>query len=160
MSFRYELKLRPRTSGSRDDPQATFYWPPVGPSSFRAPFGPRLAAIGAVPPLNVDLVRLALLVFAADRSTMRKVGTTNWSSRDFSLTVPVSDARSWEPAADELCDLLHLLTGDTWVLDFRNARPPEGELGQEARPAKSVPSGSDERRRRFCSWCARISTST
>ena len=66
MSFRYELKLRPRTSGSRDDPLATFYWPAKGPSSFRAPFGPRLAAIGDVPPLNVDLVRLALLAFAAE----------------------------------------------------------------------------------------------
>ena len=125
MSFRYELKLRPRTSGSRDDPQATFYWPAVGPSSFRAPFGPRLAAIGAVPTPSVDLVRLALLVFAADRSTIRKVGTTNWSSRDFSLTVPVSDAKSWEPAADELCGLLRLLTGDTWELGFRNARAPK-----------------------------------
>ena len=40
MSFRYELKLRPRTSGSRDDPLATFYWPAKGPSCFLAPFGP------------------------------------------------------------------------------------------------------------------------
>ena len=78
MSFPYELKLGPRTSDSRDNPLATFYWPADGPSSFFAPFGPRLAAIGAVPLLNVDLVRLALLVFAADRSTIRKVGTTNW----------------------------------------------------------------------------------
>ncbi len=125
MRFHYELKLRPPTSDSLDDPQATFYWPAKGPSSFIAPFGPRLAAIGAVPPLNVDLVRLALLVFAADRSTIRKVGTTNWSSRDFSLTVPVSDARPWEAASDELCSLLRFLTGDTWALGFRNARPPK-----------------------------------
>ena len=124
MSFRYELKLRPHTSGSRDDPLATFYWPAHGPSSFLAPFGPRLAAIGAVPPLNVDLVRLALLVFAADRSTIRKVGTTNWSSRDISLTVPVSDAQSWDTLSGELGSLLAFLTGDTWVLNFRNSRPP------------------------------------
>ena len=124
MSFRYELKLKPRTSDSRDDPLATFYWPADGPSSFLAPFGPRLAAIGAVPPLNVDLVRLALLVFAADRSTIRRVGTTNWSSRDFSLTVPVSDAQSWDTLSGELGNLLAFLTGDTWALNFRNARPP------------------------------------
>ena len=124
MSFRYELKLRPRTSGSRDDPLATFYWPANGPSSFIAPFGPRLANIGAVPPLNVDLVRLALLVFAADRSTIRRVGTTNWSRRDFSLTVPVSDAQSWESLSGQLGNLLAFLTGDTWALNFRNARPP------------------------------------
>ena len=124
MSFRYELKLRPRTSGSRDDPLATFYWPAKGPSSFLAPFGPRLAAIGEVPPLNVDLVRLALLVFAADRSAIRKVGKTNWSSRDFSLTVPVSDTQSWDALSDELRSLLAFLTGDTWTLNFKNARPP------------------------------------
>ena len=124
MSFPYELKLRPRTTGSRDVPLATFYWPANGPSSFRAPFGPRLATIGAVRPLNVDLVRLALLVFAADRSTIRRVGTTNWSSREFSLTVPVSDAQSWGTLSDELGSLLAFLTGDTWALNFRNARPP------------------------------------
>ena len=100
-----------------------FIGPAMGRSSFIAPFGPRLAAIGAVPPLNVDLVRLALLVFAADRSTIRRVGGTSWSSRDFSLTVPVSNAGSWEAAADELQNLLAFLTGDTWALDFKNARP-------------------------------------
>ena len=128
MSFYYELKLRPRTSGSRDDPRATFYWPADGPSSFIAPFGPRLANIGAVPPLNVDLVRLALLVFAADRSTIRRVGTTNWSSRDFSLTVPVSDAQPWNTLSGELGNLLAFLTGDTWALHFRNARPPREQV--------------------------------
>lgn len=70
MGFRYELKLRPRARQSRDDPLATFYWPAEDPSSFFTSYGPRLAAIGDVPLLNIDLVRLALLVFAADRSTI------------------------------------------------------------------------------------------
>ena len=125
MTFQYELKLRPRTSSSRDDPLETFYWPATGPSSFIAPFGPRLVCIGSVPPLNVDLVRLALLVFAADRSTIRKEGKTNWSCRNFSLTVPVSHAQSWDAVSDELGNLLGFLTGDTWELSFKNARPPK-----------------------------------
>ena len=154
MSFHYELKLRPRTRGSRDDPLATFYWPAEGPSSFSALFGPRLAAIGAVPPPNVDLVRLALLVFAADRSTIRRVGTTNWSSRDFSLTVPVSDARSWDTVSDELGGLLAFLTGDTWALDFRNARPPKEQALKKSDLQRAFPGGSDERRCRLCAWCA------
>jgi len=123
MSVRYELKLRPRARRSRDDPSATFYWPAEGPSSFIAPYGPRLSAIGVVPPLNVDLVRLALVVFAADRSTIRTVGSTNWSSRDFLLTVPVSDAQPWAAVSDKVGNLLGFLTGDRWALDFRNARP-------------------------------------
>lgn len=127
MTFHYELKLRPRARSSRDDPLTTFYWPAKGPSSFLAPFGPRLAAIGQVPRLNVDLVRLALLVLAADRSTIRKVGKTNWSSRNFSLLVPVSDALPWEAHSDKLARLLSFLTGDTWSLHFKNARPPTEE---------------------------------
>ena len=122
MSYRYELKLRRRAALSEDDPLGTFYWPAEGPSSFTGRFGPHLEAIGPVPLLNIDLVRLALLVYAADRSTMRRVGTTNWSSRRFSLRVPVSDARPWNRISDELGGLLAFLTGDTWVLDFRNAR--------------------------------------
>ena len=134
MTFRYELKLRPRTASSRDDPLETFYWPATGPSSFSAPFGPRLAQIGAVPPLNVDLVRLALLVFAADRSTIRAVGKTSWSSRDFSITVPVSDARLWDTRSVELERLLGFLTGDTWTLNFKSARPPREHPARVATP--------------------------
>lgn len=125
MSFHYELKLKPRADNSLDDPLATFYWPTEGLSSFRSPFGPGLAAIGEVPPLNVDLLRLALLVFAADRSTIRRVGTTNWSSRKFSLTVPVHDARLWDAVADDLGNLLGFLTGDIWTLNFRKAQTPD-----------------------------------
>lgn len=125
MTFHYELKLRPRAASSRDDPRETFYWATEGPSSFIAPFGPRLAAIGAVPLLNVDLVRLAALVFAADRSTTRAVGKTNWSSRNFSLTIPVSDARLWNAHSKDLGHVLGFLTGDRWTLNFKNARPPK-----------------------------------
>ena len=132
MSFRYELKLRPRPEHSADDPLATIYWPAEGPSSIAAPFGPRLGAVGAVPPLNVDLVRMAVLVFAADRSTRRSVGTTNWSSRDFSLTVPVSDARAWDTVSDELGGMLAFLTGDTWAIEFTNSTPPEEQTVEES----------------------------
>lgn len=141
MSFRYELKLRPRPENSADDPMATFYWSAKGPSSIAAPFGPRLGAMGAVPPLNVDLVRIAVLVFAADRSTIRRVGTTNWSRRDFLLTVPVSDARAWDTVSDELGGMLAFLTGDTWAIEFRNSRPPEEQTAEESdleRPSRVV----------------------
>ncbi|MDE2974712.1 MAG: hypothetical protein OXU64_08350 [Gemmatimonadota bacterium] len=141
MSFRYELKLRPRPEHSADDPLATIYWPAEGPSSIAAPFGPRLGAVGAVPPLNVDLVRIAVLVFAADRSTIRSVGTTNWSSRNFSLTVPVSDARVWDAVSEELGGMLAFLTGDTWAIGFRNSTPPEEQTVEESdlqRPSRVV----------------------
>ena len=109
----------------------TFYWPPKGASSFMAPFGSGLVEIGEVPPLNVDLVRLALLVFAADRSVVRSVGDTNWSRRDFTITVPVSDPRAWEEFSEDLGELLGFLTGDTWSLNFRSARLARQHAEQE-----------------------------
>jgi 7-cyano-7-deazaguanine synthase in queuosine biosynthesis len=87
--------------------------------------GPRLGALGPVAEPNVDLVRLAVMVYAADRSTLRKVGATNWSRRDLSIEVPVSDPSRWEPVRTRLQGLLGFLSGDTWTLSFRKARPPK-----------------------------------
>lgn len=121
----YTMKLGSWSASSRDDPAATFYWPANGRSSFLTPFGPRLGALGPVGQLNIDLVRLALLVFAADRSTPREIGTTNWSQRSFTITVPVSDEQRWTPFADEIGELLAFLTGDEWFVRFRTARAPK-----------------------------------
>lgn len=88
-----------------------------------SPFGPRLGAVGPVLPTNADLVRLALLVYAADRSTPRATGGTNWSQRDFALTIPVSDEPTWTSVAADVGYLLNFLTGDTWNLSFRSSRP-------------------------------------
>ena len=79
---------------------------------------------------NVDLVRLAVLVFAADRSTPRAVGGTNWSQRDFAISVPVADEKRWTPVAGEIGELLQFLTGDSWQVGFRSARPPKEQVVQ------------------------------
>lgn len=121
--FSYELKLEPRLKGNDDDPRTTFYWTQEGSSSFNLSIGPGLAALGAIPVLNVDLVRIALLVYAVDRSTPRKIGTTNWSSRFLSLAVPVSSIRSWKFVANDLARLLCFLTGDSWEINFKELKP-------------------------------------
>lgn len=120
----YTMRLGPRAATARDDPSTTFYWPLAGPSSFLSPFGPRLGSLGPVSQPNIDLVRLALLVFAADRSTPRAIGSTSWSSRSFEITVPVADENAWAPVADDLGDLLGFLTGDSWAVGFRSSRAP------------------------------------
>lgn len=104
--------------------RATFFWPTSGPSSFRTSLGPRLGELGPVPPKNVDLVRLAAMVYAADRSVSRRVGKVNWVRRQIALTVPVSDPAAWDGAKAELEGMLDFLSGDDWVLKFRSARPP------------------------------------
>jgi hypothetical protein len=80
--------------------------------------------------LNIDLVRLALLVFAADRSTPRAIGNTSWSSRDFEIIVPVADEKVWTSVAEELGDLLGFLTGDTWAVGFRSSRAPKEPIAK------------------------------
>lgn len=91
----------------------------------REALGPRLGALGPVPEVNVDLVRLAVMVYAADRCTLRAVGGSNWSRRDLSIEVPVADPDRWQPHAAQLQTLLGFLSGDAWTLGFRKARPPK-----------------------------------
>lgn len=91
----------------------------------REALGPRLGALGAVRTANVDLVRLAVMVYAADRSTRRKVGRANWSRRDLRIEVPVSDPSSWEAVREQLQGLLGFLSGDAWTISFRKALAPK-----------------------------------
>jgi 7-cyano-7-deazaguanine synthase in queuosine biosynthesis len=120
----FTLRLSAPKSLRASDLRTSFYWTAEGPSSFEGPFGPRLGAVGPVRLENIDFVRLALLVFAADRTTPRSGGGSNWSQRDFHLRVPVANPVPWESAKKSLEPLLAFLTGDIWALDFYRARPP------------------------------------
>ena len=76
-----------------------FLWRPRGePSSMQVSVGPRLEELGAAPPLHVDFMRLAALVFLVDRSVERDRGPGVRWERELELTVPVSD--QWVLAID------------------------------------------------------------
>ena len=51
--------------------------------------GPSLGRVGEVADANVDFVRIAVAVFAADRSVPRKSGGSDWNQRSIKVTVPV-----------------------------------------------------------------------
>jgi len=129
-TLRLSVPQAPRPS----DLRSSFYWTSEGPTSFEGPFGPRLGALGAVQPENIDFVRLALLVFAADRTLPRSGGGSNWSQRDFELRVPVANPTPWQSAKGELEQLLAFLTGDTWSIDFYRARPPKEPVRKQRLP--------------------------
>ena len=99
---------------------------------------PRVEELGDVPALHVDLVRLAVLVFLADRSSPREQGTGVRWNRDLELTVPVSCPDLWNGAADEFAHLLHLLSGDRWQLEFERERPARRGRVAEVQPAEVV----------------------
>jgi len=115
--------------------RSTFFWTPDGTGSFVSPHaGPRLGQLGPVRPANADLVRLAALTYAADRSVLRRGGGSNWSRREVHLTVPVTDAAAWEAVREQWEGLLAFLSGDSWSLTFRNMRLPAEHVSEYAYP--------------------------
>jgi hypothetical protein len=97
-----------------------FLWRPRDEqcSSMFTGLSPNLEELGPVPPLHVDFVRLAGLVFLADRSALREVGPGVRWDRALELSLPVSDPDAWLQVAGALEQHLHLLTGDIWSLTF------------------------------------------
>lgn len=121
---RFALRLAAVDDVSPEDAASSFYWLTDQRSSFTPGIGPSLGVFGDVPPLNVDFARIALTVFAADRSVTRERGGSNWNQREFELEVPVSDASAWQAVADELADVIGFLSGDRWTLTFIRAQVP------------------------------------
>jgi 7-cyano-7-deazaguanine synthase in queuosine biosynthesis len=116
-----------------------FLWRPRGEnSSIETSVGPRLEELGDVPALHVDFVRLAVLVFLADRSAPREKGSGVRWDRDLELTVPVSAPDLWNGRSDELSNLLHILSGDRWKLTFEPERPPRRRQVAEVTPTPVV----------------------
>jgi hypothetical protein len=135
----YALRMTIPTVISKTQARTTFYWTPNGPGSFVRSCGPRLGALGQVVDPNIEFARLAATVYAADRSSSRAGNGSNWSQREFQLTVPVWQPSRWEPVADRLGALLGFLSGDTWELTFVTARTPkEPILGPTGPPPARV----------------------
>lgn len=104
-----------------------FLWTRSGRSSFTGTLDTYMRGLGAVNPRNVDLVRIALGVLAADRSVPRQARGSDWNARDLELTVQVDDPEAWKAHADELARILGFLSGDYWIFDFATAPPAGGE---------------------------------
>lgn len=87
------------------------------------PFLDELGKLNVAPSeIAIDLLVLASAVYAADTSYDRKRTEYDAWTREFSLSVPVSDVKRWRESADHLTDTLRFLTGDYWNVAFR-ARP-------------------------------------
>lgn len=112
----------------------TFYWPAEGPGSFATNLRPRFSALGPVTSLNADFARIAVMVYAADRSVVRAAGTVNWTARDYSLTIPVSDPGAWTSVHDRLVRMLAFLSGDAWAITFTKAAIPKETVADKWYP--------------------------
>jgi 7-cyano-7-deazaguanine synthase in queuosine biosynthesis len=130
----FRLKFIVPDNLSNKDAGRSFYWTTSGTGSFITGLFPRLGGFGPVNPINADLVRLAVLVWAADRSVIRAKGSVNWTPRDLSLTVPVSDPTAWSTYTGDLEYLLGFLSGDNWTLTFKSARFPKETIAENQHP--------------------------
>ena len=89
------------------------------------PFLEGLRNLNVVPiEIGIDLLVLASAVYAADTSYNRKKTDYDSWTRQFSLSIPVSNVERWTDLADHLSSTLRFLTGDYWNLCFR-ARPAD-----------------------------------
>jgi hypothetical protein len=101
----------------RDD-ETPFLWNSSDGSSFLTNVTPELNELGTVPAQNIDFVAVAVAVWAADRSTLRQGGGSNWNKRAIAIRIPVYDCAAWNAAIPDLTDAINFLTGDDWTFEF------------------------------------------
>lgn len=129
-----------------------FFWTRDGSSSIdarlvhSARMGPRLGALGPLEVANVDFVRIAVAVFAADRSVPREGGGANWNRRQIHLRVPLLDPAPWRAHAAAFKAVVDLLSGDNWNFDFiggRTAQEPTAEAAAAGERVVLLSGGAD-----------------
>lgn len=121
---RFLLTLDEHTANSAAGQDEILLWNGGNRGTFSGPLDPHLAAFGPVRDTNVDFVRIALGVFAADRSVYRRARGSDWNARDFHLSIEVNEPQVWTGLSDELSEVIGFLTGDRWAFNFLPAAPP------------------------------------
>ncbi|MVY05304.1 hypothetical protein GQF59_30915, partial [Escherichia coli] len=84
---------------------------------------------GFCPSIDIwDFVQFCLAVCSADLSSPRRMSADGWT-RNIQLTVGVCNPDKWLSLKSDLEDMLKVLTGDYWLLNFNNAgmEPPQGD---------------------------------
>lgn len=67
---------------------------------------------------SIDLLTIAITIYAADLSVIRKDTTDGWQ-RDFHVHIPVLNSEQWQEASPILEEAVQFLTGDNWKFTFR-----------------------------------------
>lgn len=137
--FEYKLTVAPVPDPLTPEVNRTFYWHGKGSTGyFKASVGPLLGDFGAVNDRNIDLVRIAAAILAADRSASRSGSLSRWNQREISLAVDVLDATPWNDLKGDLERLLGFLTGDVWHFNFLRRTGSAEQIGTVGIDAKRV----------------------
>lgn len=95
-----------------------------------------LAPREAASPLALDLLRLGIAIYGADKVALRSDMDDRWT-RSLELRVPVSDVKRWRASAAAFEGALRFLTNDQWSLGFRYGKGPDGPA-EQLLPADAV----------------------
>ena len=116
-----------RTDDAQPEPQGGLlldWLGRAGPSTVSGSLRDLIRNLGSPTPDAVDLLRLAVAVYCADKAVMRDTQLDRWTRR-VRLHVPVSDPERWREAAPGFAEALAFLTNDVWDLRFRHVAPLE-----------------------------------
>jgi len=93
----------------------------------------QLRRIGVRPSeVGLDLLTVALGVYAADLCTSRRHDGDDAWTRHLNVDVEVSDPKFWEPVAEPLAQGLRFLSNDVWTFSFRQRGYSARQLGFDA----------------------------
>lgn len=81
-------------------------------------------AFGTPNAVALDLLLIAAICYAVDKTTARNGSSDQWT-RHLAVSFPVSEPKRWSNVAQNLDVALTFLTGDVWQTSFRRA---EGDL--------------------------------
>lgn len=89
-----------------------------------------------------DFVQLCLAVCAADLASLRQSSADGWT-RTINLTVGLYEPLRWSPWKSLVENMLKVLTGDYWTVNFAEggAPPPDGKVKAHDRDCVSLLSG-------------------
>lgn len=90
----------------------------------------------------VDFALLAATVTAADTRISREQAAQDAWTREIEIAVPVTDPVVWLASRHLIETLLNFLTGDRWVLHFRDRPSDRGQLAPPSQSLRTVNSDS------------------
>ena len=87
-------------------------------STIIANFGTLLEQVGQPSQAGIDFLLLSAAIYVADKKTPRRCSPDRWT-RAFEVTAPVAQSGCWSAATPMIAEALSYLTGDRWVLHWR-----------------------------------------
>lgn len=120
------FEFRPEGSEASDGARQQLVWPLSAGKNERvqSSVGAYFQEVGGLPPVVLDLVRIAGAAYLADRSTSRG----QLFSRTLALRVQVADPAPFVPVIDDVAGLLYWLTADVWDIELTSIRAQAPEI--------------------------------